>query len=76
MLGKSYAKALAKKAPPPDPLAALGEEPDEEAEAPDEDGDAAAAASAFDDFARAAGIKNTPATYAAFKDAVHACMKG
>lgn len=72
--GPEYARELAKKGPKPDPLEALGAEPEEEAEMPDEDGDEAAAASAFDDFAKAAGFKASPAAYAAFKEAVSACM--
>lgn len=77
----SFGKALAKKGP--DPAAALGlgddeaeAEPMEAEPAEDEDVKGAVAASAFQDFADAAGFKNTPAAYAAFKEAVHACMKG
>ena len=70
-LGSSYAKSLASKAPPPDALAALDAEP-MEAEAPDEDADAAVAMSAYEDFARLAGFKPTPATFAAFREAVKA----
>lgn len=75
----SYGTSLARKSAPPDAMVALGgddEEEAEETEAPDEDADAAVAASAFEDFAKAAGFKSSPAAYAAFKEAVHACMKG
>lgn len=74
----SYGQMLARKAPKPDAMEALGEEPDNPGPAEEEDEDAnnAAAASAFDDFAKAAGFKGSSAAYRAFKEAVHACMKG
>lgn len=78
-LGSSYARSLAEKASPPSEMEALGMSPDDEmaeGEAPDEDADAAVSLSAFEDFARAAGFKSSPKAYAAFKEAVHACMKG
>ena len=76
-LGSSYARSLAEKASPPSEMEALGMGPDEEmAEGEDEDADAAVSLSAFEDFAKAAGFKSSPAAYAAFKEAVHACMKG
>ena len=72
-LGSSYAKSLASKAPPPDALAALDAEPmGEMMEDEDEDADAAIAMSAYEDFARLAGFKPTPATFAAFREAVKA----
>lgn len=77
-IGSSYARDLAKKAPPPDAMEALGMGGDDEmaeGEAPDEDADNAVAQSAFDDFARAAGIKAGPGAYAALKEMIHACMK-
>lgn len=79
-IGSSYARDLAKKAPPPDAMEALGIGDDDEAmemegPAEDEDADAAVAQSAFDDFARAAGIKAGPGAYAALKEMIHACMK-
>lgn len=75
-LGPSYGRDLARRAPPPDELDALGADDDEDAaEEPDEDADDAVEASAFDDFAAAAGFKSTPKAYAAFKEAVRACMK-
>jgi hypothetical protein len=55
-------------------MEALGGE-DDEMEAPDEDADMAVEASAFEDFARAAGFKSSPAAYSAFKQAVRACVK-
>jgi len=54
-MGPSYARDLARRAPPPDELDALGADDD--------------------DFAAAAGFKSTPKAYAAFKEAVRACMK-
>lgn len=68
-LGKVYAESLAKKAPPPDKLEALGGD-DDEAMPDDEDGDQAAAMSAYEDFARLAGFKASPETFAAFKELV------
>lgn len=74
-LGSSYAKNLARKAPPaePDIMLALGEEPDgdeEMAEAPDEDADEAQLQSAYADFAQAAGIKQSPATLRALQEII------
>lgn len=76
--GPEYAKDLAKKAPKPDAMAALMVEPDEddEAEMPDEDGDQAAAMSAYEDFARLAGFKASPQTFAALKEVVRLITKG
>lgn len=76
-LGPEYARSLAKKAPKPDAMAALMVEPDEEeTEAPDEDGDQAAAMSAYEDFARLAGFKASPQTFAALKEVVRLIAKG
>lgn len=72
----SYGASLARKAPPPDAMEALGEEPEEAAEESDEDANAAAARSAFDDFAKAAGIKASPGAYSALKEMIKLCMKG
>lgn len=78
-LDAAYAKNLAAKAPMEDDsdMVALGGAGDDEgAEGEDEDANAAVSQSAFDDFAKAAGFKASPGAYAAFKEAVHACMKG
>lgn len=75
-MGPSYARDLARRAPPPDALDDMEPDADEEGGPPDEDADDAVEASAFDDFAAAAGFKSTPKAYAAFKEAVRACMKG
>ena len=83
----NFGKALAKKGPAPamgpgmmDDEEAEGEPAEmgmmEPAEEEDEDVQGAVEASAFADFAKAAGFKNTPEAYAAFKDAVKACLKG
>lgn len=76
-LDAAYAKNLAAKAPMEEDaeMTALGG-PDEAKEPEDEDANAAVSQSAFDDFAKAAGFKASPGAYAAFKEAVHACMKG
>lgn len=74
MADMSYGKMLARKAPPPDAMDALGGDDDNDTE-PDEDGDDAAAASAFDDFAKAAGFKPSPAAYSALKELIRYCMK-
>lgn len=71
----SYGSMLARKAPPPDAMDDMEPDDDEMGGPPDEDADDAVEASAFDDFARAAGFKASPAAYAAFKEAVRACMK-
>lgn len=69
----SYGKSLARKAPPPDAMEALGDEPDDTE--PDDDGDDAEAQSAFEDFAKAAGIKAGPGAYSALKELIKLCMK-
>jgi hypothetical protein len=73
-IGGGYGASLARRLGP-DPMDDMEPDDDEEGGPPDEDADDAVEASAFDDFARAAGFKNSPAAYAAFKEAVRACMK-
>jgi len=76
-MGSSYGAGLARKAPPPDAMEALGAEPDEdEAGGPDdEDADDAAEMSAWQDFAKAAGIKPSPAAYDALKELIRICSR-
>jgi len=71
-----YGKSLARKAPPPDALD-ISVEPDEDEKGgpPDEDADDAAEMSAWEDFARAAGIKATPAAYDALKELIRICSR-
>jgi len=62
---------LAAKAPPPDEMEALGaESDDEEGPVADEDADEAQLQSAYADFARAAGIKQSPATLRALQEII------
>jgi hypothetical protein len=72
-MGPSYGKALARKSAPPDALEALGDEPDDSE--PDDDGDDAEEQSAWEDFARAAGIKPSPAAYSALKELIQICSR-
>jgi hypothetical protein len=70
-LGSAYAKNLARK-PAPEGMDALDAEPDEDEAGgpPDEDADDAAAMSAYEDFARLAGFKPDPKTFAALKELI------
>jgi len=72
-MGPSYGKALARKAAPPDAMEALGDEPDDME--PDDDGDDVEEQSAWEDFARAAGIKPSPAAYSALKELIRICSR-
>lgn len=76
-MAPSYGKTLARKAPPPDRMDALAAEPDadEKGGPPDEDADDAAEMSAWEDFAKAAGIKASPAAYDALKELIRICSK-
>jgi hypothetical protein len=76
-MGPSYGKALARKAAPPDRLEALVAEPDaDEAGGPsDADSDDPEEMSAWEDFARAAGIKPSPAAYDALKELIRICSR-
>ena len=67
--GDSYSRDLVKRAPPIDDV-----DDDAEDEGTPDDTDPVAM-SAFEDFARAAGIKATPQAYSALKELIHACMK-
>lgn len=71
-MGPSYGKALARKAPPPDAMEALGDSPDDSE--PDGGDDDVEAQSAYEDFARLAGFKADPKTFAAFKELVNLIM--
>ena len=73
-IGGGYGESLARRMGPVDDMDMEPDE-DEAGGPPDEDADDAVEASAFDDFAKAAGFKSTPDAYAAFKEAVRACMK-
>ena len=74
--GTSYGKALARKAPPPDRLEALGEpDADEEGGPTDADSDDPEEMTAWEDFARAAGIKPSPAAYDALKELIRICSR-
>lgn len=77
-MAMSYGKSLARKAPPPDAMDALGDdEGDEPGEGtPEEESeDEAEEMSAWHDFAKAAGIKATPAAYSALKDLIRICAR-
>lgn len=65
-----YGKMLARKAPPP-----MEPDADESGGPPDEDADDAAEMSAWEDFARAAGIKATPEAYSALKELISICSR-
>jgi len=71
-MGPAYGKLLARSAPAPDDL-----EPDDDEMGgpPDEDADDAAEMSAWEDFAKAAGIKATPAAYDALKELIRICSR-
>jgi hypothetical protein len=71
---KSMIKDMVRRAPPPGAFGKADEDEGSEygpAESEDE-GDAAAAESAYEDFARLAGFKPSPETFAAFREAVRA----
>lgn len=73
-LGDSYARDLVRRGPSAPPM-----EDDVDMDAEDEgasDDKDPVAMSAFEDFAKAAGIKSTPQAYSALKELIHACMKG
>jgi len=72
----SYGKMLARKAPPPDEMDALEPDADEAGGPADEDADDAALQSAYSDFAKAAGIKESPATLSALQEIIRLTMKG
>lgn len=75
--GSAYARNLARSAPEPGAMDEMDEmDDDAEAEGTPKDADDPVAMSAFEDFAKAAGIKATPAAYSALKELIHACMKG
>lgn len=71
----SYGKMLARKAPPPDEMD-MEPDADEMGGPADEDADDAALQSAYSDFAKAAGIKESPATLSALQEIIRLTMKG
>lgn len=65
-------KDMVRRAPPPAALSKGDDEYGGESESEDEDAGEAVAMSAYEDFARLAGFKPSPETFAAFAEAVRA----
>ena len=70
MTMKLMVKDMVRRAPPPGALSKSDDEYGGESE--DEDAGEAVAMSAYEDFARLAGFKPSPETFAAFAEAVRA----
>jgi len=70
---KLMVKDMVRRAPPPEALSKSEDsEYGSDAESEDEDAGEAVAMSAYEDFARLAGFKPSPETFAAFAEAVRA----